>query len=332
MFGSMALAVWLAGVVLGLVAAGTVGFGPYPPALGLVIAIVVLSILDASAGTLAWLVLVIGACVTGQVTAWGDVRTLLGLFVLYAALPLIGHATRPLRREHVADAMGRFDRVCDYVVMPLLVAFAGAAMYKAINGLSGLELVNLDGAASLIIAIVLALWVRLALEDAALHEYPARTQQVFVEVTTVPSKPWALLSVAMRTAVLILVMAPFLGLGWATFLAATLLAVPMLLKVWRDELPNSPWLNKYTPRGLLRFSVLLVAGMLLSAWLLGRDASDEQVLQTYNLLLVPGILLGLLAIFGRKGGDWPETWTKRFAGGVVFVVTAAFVTGVLTIG
>jgi hypothetical protein len=136
----------------------------------------------------------------------------------------------------------------------------------------------------------------------------------------------------MRTAVLILVMAPFLGLGWATFLAATLLAVPMLLKVWRDELPNSPWLNKYTPRGLLRFSVLLVAGMLLSAWLLGRDASDEQVQQTYNLLLLPGILLGLLAIFGRKGGDWPETWTKRIAGGVVFVVTAAFVTGVLTIG
>ena len=65
-------------------------------------------------------------------------------------------------------------------------------------------------------------------------------------------------SVALRTAVYVLIAIPFFGMGWVTWLSAVLLAVPMVLKVWEDDLPNAVWLNKWFPRGLTRFALLLV--------------------------------------------------------------------------
>lgn len=325
--GSLSLILWVLGLALGFTAALSVGFEPLPPVLPLVLAIVALSILDASAGALAWVVLAVGSVVTGQVTVWADVASLAGIFVLYVALPLIGHTNRPMRRAYVGTPMGRFDRLGDYVVMPLIVAFAGISMYKALNGLSGLEVVDLDGTTVLSVVIVVALWVRLVMEDVVVHAYPVRGPQAVPPVPPPPSHAWGTVSVVSRTALFILVAAPFFGLGWVTWVAALLLAIPMVMKVWEDAIPNHPLIHKYTPRGLLRFSLLLILGLYLSAWLLGQDASPDHVRQTFNLLLIPGIVVGILGAFGRRDGEWPDLWSKEFAGIVLFALTAGILLG-----
>ena len=95
MFGSAGLSIWALGAVLGLISAISVGFGPFPPALPLLLAIVFVGMLDAVAGIAAWIVVAVGAVLTGQILVVSDLRGLMGLFVLYAALPLIASATTP---------------------------------------------------------------------------------------------------------------------------------------------------------------------------------------------------------------------------------------------
>jgi hypothetical protein len=332
MFGSLGFALWIAGFGLGVWSAASVGFNAFPPALPLALAIIVLGVLDSSAGAVAWLTITTAAAVTGHVTTWADVRTLLGMFVLFASLPLLAHVIRPLRRKASTERKDRFDRFADYVMMPIFVAFAAASMFKALNGLSGLELTSPDQMWAVRIAVILACWLRLGLEDVATHAYPVRSKQVQPEKLVSPGKRMSIVSVVIRTGVFILIAAPFFGLGWLTWLAAILLAIPMLLKIWEDSLPNSPQLNRWYPRGLARFVLLLVVGIYLAAWLLGHSAPDEQVRATYNLLLLPGIVSGVIELFGREGGDWPNTWLKRAAGGLLWLFAASVVVGLIALG
>ena len=332
MLGSAGFALWVIGFALGLWSAASVGFHAFPPALPLALAIIVLGVLDSSAGAIAWLVITVGAVVSGHVTTWADIRTLLGMFVLFASLPLLAHVIRPLRRKPSDAARDHFDRVADYVMMPLFVAFAAASMFKALNGLSGLEFTSPDQLWAVRIAVILACWLRLALEDVATYAYPMRSQQVQPEKLVSPGRGMAVVSVLVRTGVFLLIAAPFFGLGPITWLAALLLAIPMLLKVWEDALPNSAWLNKWFPRGLARFVLLLVVGIYLGAWLLGHSAADEQVRATYNLLLLPGIVAGVIELFGREGGVWPDTWLKRAGGALLWVFAAGLTLGLIALG
>lgn len=331
MFGALGFVWWPIGLILGVIAAASVGFAPLPPALWLVCAIIVLGILDATAGVIAWLVIAVGSLVTGQVTDWGDFRTLLGMFVLYATLPLLAHVIRPLRRMIATDAMDRFDRVCDYIMMPFFVAFAAAAMWKALNGLSGLELTSPDDLWTIRIVVIAACWLRLAMEDVAAYAYPQRSKAVQPDKLVSPGKPMTFVSIVLRLAVFVIIAAPFFGLGPITWLAALGLGIPMVLKVWEDDLPNSAFINRWFPRGLANFALLLVIGIYLSAWLLIQSNPDQPVREWYTLLLIPGILFATIELFGREGFSWPDTWKKRIAGGVIWVFAASVTAGLIVI-
>jgi hypothetical protein len=146
-----------------------------------------------------------------------------------------------------------------------------------------------------------------------------------------PSRNLALLSVAIRLALFLVIAEPFFGLGWATYLSMILVGIPMVLKVYEDDLPNWPWLNKWYPRGVAQFLMMLIIGIYVSFWLLGQDATDEQVRQTYNLILLPGIVSGLITLVGREGGVWPENWWKRILGFGVWLFAALIVTGMVAL-
>ena len=331
MFGSFGFVLWGIGLALGLWSAWSTGFEALPPALPLMLAIIALGILDAAAGAIAWLTIVVGALVTGNLTTWPEIRTALGLFVIFASIPLLAHVIRPLRRRISGTGMELFDRVADYVMPPIFLAFAAASMFKALNGLSGLELVSKEDFGEVRIVVIVAFLMRMAMEDVATYAYPVRSAEVQPEKLVSPGKGLALLSVAIRVGVFLIIAEPFFGLGWATYLSALLIAIPMVLKVYEDNLPNLVWLNKWYPRGVANFAMLLVVGIYVSFWLLGQDATDEQVRQTYNFILLPGIVSGLIQLVGREGGVWPENWWKRAIGFVVWLFAVGIVTGVIAL-
>ena len=331
MFGSGGFLLWGVGLVLGLISAWSTGFEALPPALPLILAIMALGILDAAAGAIAWLTITISAAVTGHITTWPEVRTVLGLFVLFASISLLAHAIRPLRRMLNGSRKDFFDRFADYVMPPIFLAFAATSMFKALNGLSGIELVSPEDFGEVRIVVITAFLARMALEDIATHAYPVRSSEVQPAKLTSPGRQLALLSVAIRVGLFLIIAEPFFGLGWATYLSALLVAIPMTLKVFEDDLPNLVWLNKWFPRGVGRFALTLVIGIYVSFWLLGQDASDEQVRQTYNFILLPGIVVGLIELIGREGWSWPDRWLNRLVGLVIWVFAVGIVTGLIAL-
>jgi hypothetical protein len=332
MFGSAGLFIpLLLGLVLGFISSASVGFQALPPALPLLIAIIGVGILDAAAGATAWLVIAACAALTGNLTTLSDLRTLIGMFALFASISLLAHVIRPLRRKPGVGAMAVFDRVADYVMPPVFLAFATTSLCKALNGLSGLQLSSPEDFGEIRVMVVVFFILRLAMEDVAAHLYPERSKAVQPAKIGQQDRRAAWISVVLRMGAFLLIAAPFFGIGWMTLLAAVLMAVPNALKIYEDDLPNSVWLNKWYPRGVARFIMVFVICIYLVAWLLGMDSSDSGTRQAFTIILVPGIISGVIELIAREGWDWPDTWLKRLAGFFVWAFAVCVVTGVIAL-
>lgn len=329
--GSSAMLLWLAGAVLGVVYLTASGATLAPVSLIVVALIVGVSVLDSASGFWAWLVIATGALVTGNVRDLGDVRLLLGLGVLFVSVALLAHAIRPLRRRPARTPVDRFDRVADYVMPPVFLALASGSMLKALNGLSGLELIDKSNISLVQWTVVGAFLLRMAMEDAATYLYPQRFEAVQPRKLRSPSARVQGSAALAKFLLTVLIAAPFFGLGWSTWLAAALLTLPVFLKIWEDDLPNSMLLHRWYPRGVLRFALMLVVGIYMSAWLLGSDPGDDTVRATYVWLLLPGIVAGLIELVARNGFEWTNTWAKRLAGAPVWAFAALVSLGVVTL-
>lgn len=327
MFGSGALLLWLAGVITALVACTAHGSAGLAPAFPLLVAIVILGICDAAAGAAAWLTIAIATLVTGGFQTWSDLRTLLGLGVLFAAISLLAHVIRPLRRNLETSTNERAERFFDFVMMPPFVAFASSSMLKALNGLSGLTLVTPTEISNFRWIVYGAVLARLVLEDIAHHLYPERTQMVQPDKLVSPGRRWMGTALVVRAAIYVLVGVPFFGLSTTLFVAAILLSVPAILKIFEDNLPNSATLNKWLPRGLFMFFCSMVVGIVLVWNLEGFHPSSSTIRQDFLWLLLPGIIAGLLELFGREGGVWPKGKHQWLLGGGIWLLALGIVTG-----
>ncbi len=324
--GSRAVGVWSAAVALAV--AWVVDTSGYvaTPAAWLLCALLVVAALDATAGALAALVISTAAVIFNRVEVLPDVRALLGIWVLLISSPLLAHVIRPLRRDRDTENFAR-ERVYDYVMMPVFVAFAAGSMAKALNGLSGLDLV----APSTVTAVKWAVWaamiLRLAGEDLAFTVYPKRSLEVQPAKLLSQTRAWGLASVAGRFGVFIFIAEPYFGINIGTVVAAILTTLPALVKLWEDDLPNSERLFYWLPRGFLRFFLLLVIGGWLSNRLVGDDASPEVVRNATPWLLVPGAVVGVVEFFGRSGKSWRDDRVKHIGGAIFWLIAVLIVAG-----
>lgn len=326
--GSLAYVFWLATFVAGLLS----GFGlPSLVAPSALVATVfaAIGLFDSGLGLAAWLGTVVGAVIAGNIVDWFDVRTLLGLAVLYCGLSPLAHVIRPLRRA-LTSPIDRIERVFDYLITPVFLGFAGSSMLKALNGLSGLDLVSSSDVGRAIWMFGLLLVVRFASEDLVGTLYPERMAAVQPAKLRSPSRTMSILAVIPRTAILLFIAAPFFGLTWKTILSALLLGIPAVLKPFEDDLPNFPSIHRWLPRGLFRFLCLLVLGMWMGSVLIPVDDPDA-VRNSAVWLLIPSVIVGVVELFGRKGGDWPNVRIKWALGVGVWAFAASLVTGTIAL-
>src|ERR1019366_3083226 len=247
-----------------------------PPKLIFVLIIVALGLLDSAAGAFAWAAISLLALVTGHLTNWPELRTILGMFVLFSSISLLAHAIRPLRRSQDGSWLQKFDRLADYVMPPIFLAFAASSMFKALNGLSGLELVNKSQFGELRLVVIIFFLIRMLLEDITLSWYPQRSLACQPGKLSSQSQSSVWLTIFGKTTIFILIAAPFSGLGKYTFIAAVLTAAMMILKVFEEKLPNSAKLNKWYPRGVVNFLMMMVIGIYVSGWIHGYHPSDQK--------------------------------------------------------
>ncbi|HEY5121850.1 MAG TPA: hypothetical protein VII84_09785, partial [Acidimicrobiales bacterium] len=330
-FGGWSMLLWVVGLALGVLSVFFHSAAPFVPAVPLILLLIGLGILDAIACMIAWLVITVASLVGGSLQGWSDVRALLGLGVLLVTVPLLAHAIRPLRRYILSDVSERWERLFDYVMMPIFVAFAAASMAKALNGLSGLSILSAANLSAIRWLVAIAIVVRLLGEDAALHYFPERSKKVQPTKLVSPRPRFVAASLVFKFLLFLVVMDPYFGLTPRTLVAATLLAIPSVLKLREEKLPNWKLLHRWLPRGLTSFFLMMVLGSYLSFRLLGLNPSPSTVDSTFLVLLVPGVVVGILEVFGREGVNWTNVWMKRGLGAAVWLTAVGLVTGQLVL-
>ena len=331
MFGSLGFGTWAIGMILGVVASFADTHSPLTPAATYLTLVTALGVLDAGAGACAWITMVVLAIATGSFGGWPDVRTSLGLGVLLATPSLLAHVIRPLRRYVASNKFEKWERVIDYIIVPVFVAFATGSMLKALNGLSGLEIVSKADVSTLRWVVGFTIIARLGIEDVAAHLYPERMTMVQPAKLISPSKSVTGISILIRSLVFLMVCEPFFGVTTTTITATVLLAIPVILKLWEDDLPNSAFVHKWLPRGHFRFLCTLIIGAYLTMKLIGSDGGEDAVRSSLAWLIVPGTVIGVVELFGRSGGAWPNVALRRFLGAFVWLTAVAIVTGHLNL-
>ncbi len=329
--GGWSLLTLVLGFALGIATFFSHFGAPFIPTFTLLLLILGVAILDALAGAIAWTVMTVLSVASGSIQSWADVRTVLGVGVLVATVPLVAHAIRPMRRYLLSDVSERWERVFDYVMMPIFVAFAASSMAKALNALSGLTIFSPGQLSTIRWLVVIGIMVRLAGEDLVVHLYPERSKQVQPAKLVSPGRRHAASSLVFKFALYLLVMDPFFGINLRTIGAALLLAIPGVLKLYEDNLPNYPWLHRWLPRGQTSFLFMMLVGSFLSFRLLGEEPTSARVASTFILLLLPGVVMGVVEEFGREGTDWTRVWVRRGLGVFTWLSCVGLVTGYLVL-
>ena len=331
MFGAAAIILWGLGLVMGVLSSVQVHYQALPPKLSYTLVIVALGILDSTAGALAWFAMASLAYVTGHLTSWAQLRTILGMFVLFATIILLAHAIRPLRRRQDGSWMQRFDRLADYGMPPIFLAFAASSMFKALNGLSGLQLVSKSDFGALRLTVIITFLVRLLFEDIALHWYPQRSIAAQPAKLSSPTKFAAWSAIVFKLLIFLVVAAPFFGLGFYTMLAWEITGAMLVLKLYEDKLPNFVFINKWYPRGVANFLLMLVIGIFFGAFIVGSHPTHQKVIDAFALMMIPGAISTILDLLGREGWKWPENWEKRVIGAELWFIALGLVVGFITL-
>ena len=329
MTGSMSMLLWpiaaVVGVLWGLDTGDSVGL----PVGWLLALALVIGVLDSMAGGIVSLAVTVVALASGAITEWSDVRTAMGVWVVLLSPALIGNVIRPLRRVVHDIDVGLRERIFDYVMAPVGVAFAIEAMTNALNGLSGTVIADASDLTLVKWTVWIAMIARLALEDLAARFFPERSRTVQPARLPGQSKTWGALGASLRFGLYLFVSEPFFGLGWATVFAALLLTVPFAIKPWEDDLPNNAALWKWLPRGFLRFAILVVLGGWLGVALLGDSPTADTVRAMTPWLFLPSAAFGIIEYFGRSGEPWPDSPVKRWGGAVLWGFVVLVLAGVI---
>ena len=331
--GTAALALPVAGIGLGLAAVLSVGGAAVPPGLGFVTVIVALSVLDSLAGAAAAAVFCGGVVLCGGVSSADSLRGLLGIGLLFFAVPLIATAARPLRRPRGATAADHFDRAADVVIVSLIAAWSAEKLLGALPGLARLSFPVASHGVVVAEAVLGAAVVRMVGETAASWWYPARLDTVLPEAVPEAGTVQQLLSIAFQTALLLFIAVAFLGNVWELWVGAALFAGPQLVGFVKDRLPNVPWLVRALPAGIVKTTTMMVVGTWFARLVASRITNPATYLtEGFVVLSLPGLALTVLAWFGRDGKKWQLNWVTRVAGIGVLTLGVLMVQKVVSIG
>lgn len=334
MFGTLASVLWFGGGALGVLNLVQGSFMPIPASVMMLMALIAVGLLDAMAGLAAWTVIAIGSILAGNVNTWVDARALVGLGFLTVALSQLANHVRPVRRvKHERGAAAVFDRVADYVVLSPFMAFAAVGMTKALNGLSGLELVPKELLPDIAMAAAAAVFMRLLLEDISVYFYPKRSEAVHLPDPYTPALPWRLGAVVGRGLVALMLMAGFFGINTLTVSLAILTSLAPMISILHIGLPTRArgFVHHWMPPNVLAIVMVTTIGSVLAALLFKLPSLAEYLPTSLALLVLPTALLNVAESLDHEKGGWPNVWPKRFSGVAVWAYGLALFSGTLVL-
>ncbi|MEI6446634.1 MAG: hypothetical protein WCO96_01990, partial [Actinomycetes bacterium] len=289
------------------------------PAYGLFLAILILGIIDAGWGAAAIGSFLIVSIFGGALRGWNEALLLLTLSSFFVGLPIIVGKVRPFRRAEWEGAHGRWKRLGDFVIAPLMAFWLASVLLHLIPALSKIDPPMLKQHAEAIAIVAAgAMLARVSLEHIAAVWFPNRYRQ-----SVPPPLPdqrtalkWA--SAGMRVAFFLLLAWGVIGSCWQLWAAGAVYGLGELLPLIKHRLPTTDSLYRFVPRDLVKIVAIVAAAKLIALMLPGLF-EDPLELMRWGLVLavVPGTLFRLLEGFTGRGAPLESSFSR--VAGVVFV-------------
>ncbi len=324
--GSGALVLPAIGLLLGVAALQSSGATSAPPGVAILLSVAVLGVFDAMAGFLAVAVFVAGVAVSGNLSSVGEVRTMLGLAVIWFAVPLIAGSARPLRRAAAQSAAEWRTWLGDLVIASLIGAWLIQKLIIALPSMAGRPLSVAAHANTAALTILTACALRVMLEAATARWYPLRLTQVQPATMPQPIPAQRVAGATLRTGVLLFIASAFLGVHWQLWLGGFLFLLPQLMSVFKERFPKSAHLHRVLPRGITRLVIMLVVGVGVASLVshaVGQSA--EPALNAFVLLAIPGVIVAGVELFAADPPPPGDDLGRWLAGAAILVTGVCLV-------
>lgn len=320
----------LASLVLGILAATSVGGVAEPAAVALMLPLMIIGIFDGLAGIVGALSFAVVVAISGGLVNASSVRSVIGVGLVIAGPGIIASSFRDIRRKRALGSAAAWERLTDLVVVPLIGAWTTIAIVSALPSLGGAAFPIADQARLFGLVALIALVAKVLLEEAAARWVPARMRALTPAEPAEPGTAQQVISALVRTGVFLFVAAAFVGNVWQLWVAAALFLLPGILALIAHVFPNSPRLWQILPEGVPLFTTMLVIGLVVTSIVKSiRGDSPDFAQMTFLWMAVPGFLLAVLGLAAREPREGDVRWYMRPSmtavyriGGVVVLVIA----------
>ena len=328
--GNLSFLLPLATLILGILAASSVGGLAEPAAVAFMLPLMVIGVFDALAGLIGALSFTAVVAISGGLVNASSVRSVIGVGLVIAGPGIISSSFRDIRRKRTVGSKAAWERLTDLVVVPLIGAWTTIAIISALPDLGGLDFPIAEQARLFGLVALLALIAKVLIEEAAARWVPARMSALSTTNAAEPGTTQQVISALVRTGVFLFIAAAFVGNVWQLWVAAALFLLPGLLAVIAHVFPNSPRLWQILPEGIPLFAVMLVIGLIVTSAVKSVQGDSPEFAQmSFLWMAVPGFLLALLGLTAREPREGDVRWYMRPAmtavyrvGGIAVLVIA----------
>jgi hypothetical protein len=280
------------------------------PSFAIAAAIIVLGTFDAGAGFVAAVVFGLCALTSHRFGNVYDVRTFLGLSILWFAPSFIANATRPLRRSRVDS--DNWERLTDIAVGTFISGWAVKCLVVALDGYAHLKLPLGSRASDLGLIAGFCVALRYLIEGYVNHKNHYYLAFLSPRDLNVQSSNSRLVGWFVKSIFFLFFAVSFLGISWQLWAALSLLMIPSLLKVIKERFPNSPRLFQLLPVGIPAMVFMTFLGKLYSPYVHSLHLDPASASRTIFVLSpLPGFILGLIKLFGREPKSGDKRWYLR---------------------
>ena len=287
--------------------------------------IIALGAFDAAAGFLAGIVFGLLALTSHRFENVYDLRTYLGISILWFAPSFIANATRALRKSRKDSDW--WERLTDVVVGSLITGWAIRCMVLGLDGFAHLKLPLSVHASTLGLIAGVCVAIRYLIEGYVNRKNHYYMAYLSPRSLNEHSPNFRLIGWFVKSLLFLFFAVSFLGLTWHLWVALVFFILPNMIKVIKEKFPNSTLLFQILPVGIPSLVFMTLLGRLYSEYIHSLNLEQASASRTIFVLApIPGFIIGMLKLFGRepKAGDVRWYMRKKMtllyrAGGVIFL-------------
>jgi len=284
--------------------------GVTTPSFAISATIVALGAFDAGAGFIAGIVFGICALTSHRFENIYDIRTYLGITLLWFAPSFIANATRALRKSRRDSDW--WERVTDVVLGSLITGWAVHCIVLGLDGFAHLKLPLSSHANSIGLIAGISIAIRYLVEGYVNQKNHYYLSYLSPRNLNEHDPTFRLIGWFVKGIIFLFFAVSFLGVTWQLWVALALLMIPQIIKTIKEKFPNYPALFQILPVGVPALVVMTLIGKFYSQYIHSLDLDSASASRTIFVLSpIPGFIIGLLKLLGREAKDGDTRWYMR---------------------